>query len=264
MRARSLLLGALAVLLALAGPRAAAELEPYLPEHPPFFVPRARSRVRRLEPRPEPRQGRLGDPLAAVDLRRQLDALREAGSLRLGGISWRIGLAADPDFKYFFAAFTRDGGATALCPLSLPRDALHEGVVVRPDAAHAYRIRCKVKLTDPVRGSDVAVWPVEGDRKNAASWSSGELLDLLERRASYFRLDGDDYYVAYLSDVDPRTGRATGTRSFLFFHERRFSAHAWVLAEKDVPTDRPLAVKLGDVGVAVLRRRGLLIVYPGS
>src|SRR5579884_3939228 len=130
MRAKALA-AALAALCCAAAP-SFAELETLEPRPPVStnFVPPQPSRVRRLLPRPFAGELHLHDPAGAINLARQLDALRDAGAVRLYGKTWGVGLAADPEFKYFFVAFTR-GGRTTLAPVEHPRQAARGGVVLR-------------------------------------------------------------------------------------------------------------------------------------
>lgn len=264
MRGRSVFWAAGAAVLALPALRAGGQLEPALAPAAPIFAPRARSRVRRLRPQPAPPPSTPVNPLAALDVSRELDALEQAAVLHLDGRSWRVGLAADRQFKYFFVAFTK-GGATRLAPLSRPRDALGSGgALLRADADHLFHVRLKLKLTAPVRGSVVRVWQEHQNPRDAPSWSSGELLDMLERRARFLRADGGDYYVALLSDIDPATGRPDGGRSVLFFQEGRFFARAWALPAGDVLPGRPVTVLLGATRLTLARRGRLLVVYPSD
>lgn len=226
-----------------------------------LFVIRERSRVERLVPEPPSPEAGLPQPLAVMDLSRQLDALRAAVPMRLEGLSWRVGFATDPEFKYYFIAFTR-AGRTALTPLSSPRELVHGGVLVRGDRSHVFRARLKARLKDTLHRSELRLWPRGGDPGDAAVWTTGEMLESLERRCVPLDDGGRRFYLAYLSDLDPATGRSAGTRSFLFFEERRFSGQAWAVSEEGLPLGKPVEVRLGTLPLILLRRPETLAVYP--
>lgn len=224
----------------------------------PVFVPRERSRVHKLTALPPPSTGRVSYPLAALDLPKSLDAVREAGAMSLGGKTYTVGVAADRDFKYFFAALTRDG-VTKLEPIARPRDFMHDGVVLPVDG-RPYLLKVALRLTAPVHGSELRIRPTDASPGHEAVWSTGELLDLLARRAAYFNVGRQEYRLAYMSDLDPSTGKPTGTRSFLFFRDGRFRPRAWALDESEVPDGGRVSISLGETRIVLERRKDLLVV----
>lgn len=240
---------ALALTLLLAVP-SAATIE---------FVPRERSRVKRLSPSPAAARA-PGNPLGSIDLDKSLDALREAGPVRVGGKTYNLGIAADREFKYFFVVFSRPA-YSLLEPLIRPKDFIGPKGAALSVEGKAFIFKIDLKLTDPVRGSRLDIFPM-GRPDLAETWSTGEILEILARKATFFRLGGDDYYLAYLSDVDPATGRKTGTRSLLFYTDSRFRARAWTLGEDALPDGARVAVSLGEKRLLLERRRGLVVLQP--
>lgn len=225
-----------------------------------LFVPRERSRVRRLDPAPVSAARAAPRPLGSMDLARSLDAVRVAGPIAIGGRPYGVGIAADRDFKYFFAVFSRDG-VSRLEPISRPRD-FYRGGAALPVHGQVFRFRLDLRLTDLVRGSELVIIPAEGSEAQASVWTTGEILDLLERKATRLAVDREEYYLAYLSDVDPERGQPTGTRSFLFFQSSRFRARAWTVAEEQIPEGSRRLIALGRRELMMERRGGRLLIYP--
>ena len=207
------------------------------------------SRVERLEPKRRTAPFTPGTTLARVDLASSLDSLRRSGPVTLGGQNWTVGLAADAEFKHFFLTLT-GAGTTDFNAIARPKDLLGAGVTLKAGAT-SYRCTLSLCLISPLRDSTLELTPAAGGR--TLSWTTGGLLDLLEKQAASFKLDDDTYYLAYLSDLDPATAAPTGTRSLLFFKERRFLPEAWRLPEAELPAGETVAVEIDGTTVVLFR-----------
>ncbi|MBI3553686.1 MAG: hypothetical protein HY077_14410, partial [Elusimicrobia bacterium] len=113
----------------------------------------------------------------------------------------------------------------------------------------------------PIRSSTVEFEPVGGGKPVVLS--TGRLLDLLKAQATAFELDDRQYYMAYLSDVDPANAAATGTRSFLIYEEKRFLPKTWRLSEASLPDGVPVSVVLDGAELVLSKDfSGTLTLYP--
>ncbi len=207
---------------------------------------------------------KLGYPLAALDLKRQLDAARRAGPIVIGGRSWLFGPAADADFRHIFLA-VQGGRDRRLDPIVRPGRLLHGGIDLVFSRARVYRVRVKPRWSDWLHDSVVTLTPAQGSRGPGYRTYAADLLDMVERKAVYFRQGGREFYLAFLSDVDARTMRPAKTRSLVFFEERRFRPRLWRLPERALARGVAVRVRLAGSRLILLRRPdGLLVVYSGA
>ena len=185
----------------------------------------------------------------------------EVGPVAIGGREFFVGLESDGEFKYFFLTLSEAGTAT-FSPFVRRRELPGRSFLLTVPGGAVYRGRLNFSLTSPIRSSKITLTPVGGGP--ALTWTSGELLDLLEKQAASFELNGSRYYLAYHTDMDPVASTPALTRCLLFFREGRFLPKAWRLAEADLPAGRPVAVKLDGETIVLERdaRGGLSVTAP--
>ena len=206
----------------------------------------------------------VGPLVGEFVLSERLDSHRDMITKQFGSQTWDASIAGDAAFKTVYVSF-RQKDKLVLRKIEDPNRLRGEGVVLQIDPQTAYRFKVSINIFNPIRGSKLTMDPVNGTQGPAHKMSTGDLLDRIKAKSYVFNANGNEYWLLYGTDVDPKTDQLADTRSFLIIHEAGTSTKAYNVAEASLAADKPTGVSLGDTQVTLVRASdGKLRIHSGG
>lgn len=193
-----------------------------------------------------------GPLLGSLRLADQLDRHRTMIQRQFGALAWFMSMASDSEFKVQYLTFLR-APTLVLKRIDDLNRLRGDGVVVQIDPQTQYRVKVSINIFSPVRGSTVNLDPVNGTKGPAHKMKTGEVLDAVKANCYVFKANGKELWLAYGTDVDPKTDQLAATRSLLFVHEAGMSSKAWPVPESQLAVDQATAVDLEDTKLTLIR-----------
>lgn len=186
-------------------------------------------------------------PFGSVVLENLLNRVLFLGTVELGGNLWYLGsgIAANEDDLYItFIPQTRK----SVVAEKLDRQRLGgSGRVIDLDEKTRYRIKLKINLGNPVRGSTINLDPMTPAFSKKYQLKTGDLLDSIKANSYVFQIQGKEFWLLYGRDIEPQQRRFAATRSLGFLQEAGLKTQLWTLPETQLPENETVPMKLGNV-----------------
>lgn len=204
----------------------------------------------------------IAAPLAEIRLPELLDRNRDVVALKLRSTCapWHAGLGYDTGYRERFLLFSC--GKRLVARRLVEGDNLFRGILVEPEPGVVYRLRFHLRLPRLFSDSFLSLESLTDETEPQIRLRLEELLGRTAEAGATFSIDGREYGVYYVTDIDVKTSAPASTRTVLIVERRGLRSMAWPIPEASLPAGRPVQAQLGSLNLAFVRTTdGTLFVY---